>query len=94
MKRKTKENLPRIPGCRYGPRIRPKLFGHDVVGYHVVQSGYWQDSSIIGPWRETKDEAIAAWKRMARTIENKYSNRTDSLPNTTNTKPKVEEHMA
>jgi hypothetical protein len=76
-----KERLPRIPGCRYGPRIRPKTFGDNVVGYQVVQSGFWQDSSIIGPWRETKEEAIAAWKRMAKTIKNKYSTHTDRLPN-------------
>ena len=78
MKRNTKEKLPRIPGCRYGPRIRPKLFGNDVFGYQVVQSGFWQDSEIIGPWRETKDGAVAAWKRMARTVKNKYSNNTNN----------------
>lgn len=78
MAQKTKRTLPRIPGCRYGPRLEPELQGHAVVGYRVVQSGYWGDSRIMGPVRKTKDDAVAAWRRMARTVEKRYGARADA----------------
>ena len=62
--------LPRIPGFKYAPRLRGTGYLGRTV-YHVEQKGFWMDSSVIGPTKNTEAEAIKAWKRLHRRLAGK-----------------------
>lgn len=58
--------LPRIPGFKYAPKLAT-VEADDGPHYRVQQAG-WEDSRVYGPVKQTKAEAVAAWRRLVRRV--------------------------